>query len=93
MSDSPDHGALLDALEQAGFPRSALVGTGNAMRFKFPNGKLEAHAKDDDEDLMILHLEWRNARVLSAPDQISVQLQRSEARKLGAFLLAWGYAT
>lgn len=88
------HQALLDALEQAGFPRSSLVGTGNSIYWTW-NGGPAGHAAftvrreaDDPEDKITIRM-----TMLSGIGTVDAhRIGKEKARQLGAFLLAWGYS-
>jgi hypothetical protein len=82
--EAAKHAILLDALEAAGFPRSSLVGAGNAIVWKLDGGSFTACTEGTDK--MNFKTETA-ARVLS-----SMNIPKDRARQLGAFLLAWGHA-
>ncbi|MFZ2152064.1 MAG: hypothetical protein WAV09_03090 [Minisyncoccia bacterium] len=81
MSDADSrHKVLLDALESAGFPRSALSGAGNAIVWR-------------DGDVVIAPREDRMVfRIKAGGETIQMDTNKVGAAQLGAFLLAWGHS-
>ena len=82
MTDAEKHTVLLDALEGAGFPRSALVGAGNAI--SWDDGAVRVEARKDG--LMYITLTH------SGGQSMAMNMGKAPAARLGAFLLAWGYS-
>lgn len=98
MSDAAaKHAVLLDVLEAAGFPRSALTGAGNAFHLDCgvsPAGSAVTFGafekRDKDNELsMVLQLNWGPSG--TPPQSIAIGLTKLGARNFGAFLLAWGH--
>lgn len=83
---SGEHSALLDALEEAGFPRSALEGAGNAIIWHVetvrgnPCTITVAPMKDGE-----------SMKVALSVAVGGMEMSKAQCRELGAFLLAFGY--